>query len=277
MDDDLLDIEEVNLVPEAVLTPEPPRPGPEAEAAPEVPTVVELADPELDEPASQADRQLDDLLHTLHDNLTRVAQVVHRIRTQGLFRNLGHETFEAYIRSKELRMSRSFIYQLAKVGEVLENAGLDLEAEPHVRELQISKLAQISRLPDPETHRKVIQTGFITMKNEDGEPEDLRLNDVPVKRLNAHINEALGLPPKLAPAFDPDPEPVFRGAGQVPGMQNAAAYAPAQLDEIRYDGWRATYETLAAELRLLTMSERQVALGQIRRMLDEVEHPAVPF
>lgn len=278
MDDDWLEIETVNLVPESVLTPEPPRAAPSAPPPEEAIAAAAERDPTLDGSAQEADSQLDGLLNILHDNLTRIAQVVHRIRSQGLYQNLGYETFEAYIRSKELRMSRSFIYQLAKVGEVLENAGIDLEAQPLARELQISKLAQISRLPDPDTHRKILETGRITLKNDEGLEEDLLLNDVPVKRLNAHINEALGLPPRLAPAYDPMPEPSFRGHGQVPGMQNAAAYAPAApMVVLHLEGWRATMETLSAELRMLELAERKAAIAEIMRICEGIVDPDVPF
>ncbi|HEY9856352.1 MAG TPA: hypothetical protein V6D05_11475, partial [Stenomitos sp.] len=182
LDDDALEIETINLVPEGAET------APEAEAPEELP--VETADPfeidvpapkkpapfgrELppidpanDTPAKDADEQLNDLLTIFQDHVTKIAQLVHRIRSQALYRNLGYDTFEAYIKSKELRMSRSFIYQLAKVGEVIEKAGVDVDQLPAAQDLQISKLAQISRLPDPDVHRKVLETGRITLKNDD--------------------------------------------------------------------------------------------------------------
>ncbi|MBO9541187.1 hypothetical protein J7643_11415 [bacterium] len=300
-DDDVLEIETINLVPDTPAE----ESTPDGESAPSeaspftgamapdvltahVPAAIPTGelkpiDPSNDEPAQEADEQLNSLLHVFQEHVTKIAQLVHRIRAKELYRNLGHETFEAYIKSKELRMSRSFIYQLAKVGEVIENAGVDLDAQPAARDLQISKLAQISRLPDPETHRKVLETGRITLKNEDGFEEDVLLNDVPVKKLNAHINEALGIPPKIAPAYDPMPEPAFKGSGQVPGMQNAAAYQSVVAAErapeavMHAGGWMGMLDALAADLRVMGISDRRAAVEEIVRVCQATVSDAVPF
>lgn len=297
-DDDVLEIETINLVPDVPAE----ESAPEGDAAPipdvfapeslsaHVPAAMPVGDAEAkpidpanDQPAQEADEQLNSLLHVFQEHVTKIAQLVHKIRAKELYRNLGHETFEAYIKSKELRMSRSFIYQLAKVGEVIENAGVDLDAQPAARDLQISKLAQISRLPDPETHRKVLETGRITLKNENGFDEEVRLNDVPVKKLNAHINEALGIPPKIAPAYDPMPEPTFKGSGQVPGMQNAAAYQNVVAAErapeavMHAGGWMGMLDSLAAELRVMGVADRRAAVEEIVRVCQATVSDAVPF
>lgn len=298
-DDDALEIETLNMVPEGT---EAPR-GPEAPAfeasdpyAPDLDRAMEppskapafgreLAplDPANDLPAKEADHQLDGLLTTFQEHVTKIAQVVHRIRSQALYRNLGYDTFEAYIKSKELRMSRSFIYQLAKVGEVIEKAGVELEHLPATQDLQISKLAQISRLPDPEIHRKVLETGRITLRNDNGLEEEYDLNAVPVKKLNAHVNEALGLPPKIGHAYDPIPEPGFKGSGQLPGTQNAAAYqtivAAERAPEITHahEGWQSMLEALAAELRVMGISDRRAAVDEIVRVVQATVNDAVPF
>jgi hypothetical protein len=296
-DDDVLEIETINMVPD------PPTEAGDSEAEPAAaadhgsftPDTLEArvpaaypsqetkpVDPANDQPAQEADEQLNTLLHVFQEHVTKIAQLVHRIRAKELYRNLGHETFEAYIKSKELRMSRSFIYQLAKVGEVIENAGVDLDAQPAARDLQISKLAQISRLPDPETHRKVLETGRITLKNADGIDEDIPLNDVPVKKLNAHINEALGIPPKIAPAYDPMPEPAFKGSGQT-GMQNAAAYQTVVAAErapeavMHAGGWTGMLDALAAELRVMGAGDRRAAVAEIVRVCQATISDAVPF
>ncbi|MNX57926.1 hypothetical protein D3C86_887520 [compost metagenome] len=300
-DDDVLEIETINLVPDTPAeesAPDSEGASPEADPFAEamgpdvltahVPAAIPVGepkpiDPANNAPAQEADEQLNTLLHVFQEHVTKIAQLVHRIRAKELYRNLGHETFEAYIKSKELRMSRSFIYQLAKVGEVIENAGVDLDAQPAARDLQISKLAQISRLPDPETHRKVLETGRITLKNEDGFEEDVLLNDVPVKKLNAHINEALGIPPKIAPAYDPMPEPAFKGNGQVPGTQNAAAYQTVVAAErapeavMHAGGWMGMLDALAAELRVMGVSDRRAAVEEIVRVCQATVSDAVPF
>jgi hypothetical protein len=274
LDDDDLEIETINLVPDA--PPPPPEPAVDVLPAPEGDRPV---DPSLDGAATEADRELNTLLSGFQEQVTRIARVIHRIRSQELFRNLGYESFEAYIRSKELRMSRSFIYQLAKVGEVIENAGIDPETQPAAKDLQISKLAQIARLPDPETHRKVLETGRITLRNEDGVEEDLPLNDVPVKKLNAHINEALGLPPRIGLANDPAPEPGFVGAGAT-GVQNSAAYQTISVAERTVPAagsWRQTLDALAAELRALPEGERAGAIAEVIQVCQAMTGDAVPF
>lgn len=291
MNDDALEIETIDLVPAEAKAP--------ATAAPEFdPLVIETIeppaphqaqaelpplDPSKDAPAQEADEQLNHLLNVFQEHVTQIAKLIHRIRSQALYRNLGYETFEAYIKSKELRMSRSFIYQLAKVGEVIENAGIDLAATPGAKDLQISKLAQISRLPDPAAHRKVLETGRITLRNEHGVEEDVLLNDVPVKKLNAHINEALGIPPKILPAYDPIPDPGFKGTGQVPGTQNAAAYATyvaaERAPETRLEpkDWMSLLDSLAGELRVMGLSDRRTAIEEIVRVVEATASDTVPF
>lgn len=296
-DDDALEIETLNMVPEGAESPLEPA-APEAlpvdssdpfESEREAPRKAapfgrELAslDPANDMPAKEADARLNDLLTVFQEHVTKIAQVVHRIRSQALYRNLGYDTFEAYIKSKELRMSRSFIYQLAKVGEVIEKAGVDVEHLPATQDLQISKLAQISRLPDPEIHRKVLETGRITLRNDSGLEEDYDLNTVPVKKLNAHVNEALGIPPKIGHAYDPIPDPAFKGAGQT-GTQNAAAYqtivAAERAPEITHshEGWQGMLEGMVAELRVMSQGDRQDAVAEIVRVIQATVNDAVPF
>lgn len=289
-DEDDLEIETINLVPEdhPALEPaeaiEPLRPHGEPAFEPlSAPASSEpVLDPALDQAAREADSQLNHLLHVFQEHVTQIAQLVHRIRAQGLYRNLGHETFEAYIRSKELRMSRSFIYQLAKVGEVIDNAGVDLEALPAARELQISKLAQIARLPEPDTHRKVLETGKITLRTPEGREEEVSLNEVPVKKLNAHINERLGLPTRLQPAYDPQPEPAYHGAGPT-GLQNAAAYATVVSAErtleasVAHSGWPGALDRLVDELRRLEGGARREAVAEIVRVCQATVSDSIPF
>lgn len=281
MSDDELEIETINLVPDAPPSPTRAVTGSQGDVPPDQ-EVAEVApmppNPANNAPAQDADTELNVLLATFQEHVTKIAQLVHKIRSQELFRNLGYETFEAYIKSKELRMSRSFIYQLAKVGEVIENAGVDLDVQPAARDLQISKLAQIARLPDPETHRKVLETGLITLRGEDGTPEDVKLNDVPVKKLNAHINEALGIPPKIAPAYDPMPEPAFKGSGAT-GVQNATAYQTYVVAERGTEGtdWHGSLDQLVAQLRQLPAHEQSLAVDEVFRMCRAMTDTSIPF
>ena len=234
--------------------------------------------PEQIQEATDADQKLNGLLHTFQEYVTQIAQLVHRIRSQELFRALGYETFEAYIRSKELNMSRSFIYQLAKVGEVIEKAGVD-PTLPAARELQISKLAQIARLPDADEQKRVLETGKIMLVRDDGLPEEKPLNDVKVKDLNRHINERLGRAPKIEPAYDPDPEPGFKPAGVTPGVQNASAYeATYSVHGMSREEWREALDTLLMELRKLPGEKRQDAINEITETLRGLSAMAdVPF
>lgn len=234
--------------------------------------------PEQVQAANDADQQLNGLLHTFQEYVTQIAQLVHKIRSQELFRALGYETFEAYIRSKELNMSRSFIYQLAKVGEVIEKAGVD-PMLPAARELQISKLAQIARLPDADEQKRVLETGKILLMRDDGLSEEKPLNDVKVKDLNRHINERLGRPPKIEPAYDPDPEPAYKAPGAVPGVQNASAYeATYTVHGTSREEWREALDTLLMELRKLPGEKRQNAIGEISETLRGLTAMAdVPF
>ncbi|GEM_PF-2891764 len=292
MQDDSDDIEIVTLAPT-----EPPRDGeetlapddPEAMAPQEteegwevvtIPSAPEPSafGPEQIQAANEADLKLNGLLHTFQEYVTQIAQLVHRIRSQELFRALGYDTFEAYIRSKELNMSRSFIYQLAKVGEVIEKAGVD-PMLPAARELQISKLAQIARLPDANEQKRVLETGKIMLLRDDGLSEEQPLNDVKVKDLNRHINERLGRPPKITPAYDPDPEPAFKGSGSVPGIQNAGAYeATYSVHGPAREEWREALDTLLMELRKLPVNKRQNAINEIDETLRGLTAMAdVPF
>lgn len=287
MHDDSDEIEIVTLAPTA---PEPdeaeaPEAPLEAEDGWEVVTIAASAEaaapsfgPEQIEAAQSADQQLNALLHTFQEYVTQIAQLVHRIRSHELYRALGHETFEAYIRSKELNMSRSFIYQLAKVGEVIEKAGVD-PMLPTARDLQISKLAQIARLPDADEQKRVLETGKIMLLRDDGLPEEKPLNDVKVKDLNRHINERLGRPPKIAPAYDPDPEPAYKAPGSVPGVQNASAYETTySVHGPAREEWREALDTLLMELRKLPASSRQNALSEIDETLRGLSSMAdVPF
>ncbi len=285
------DSDEIEIV---TLAPSEPESDEAAPAAPEAPEameddgweVVTIAPqpetpsfgPEQIQAANDADHQLNGLLHTFQEYVTQIAQLVHKIRSQELFRALGYETFEAYIRSKELNMSRSFIYQLAKVGEVIEKAGVD-PLLPAARELQISKLAQISRLPDAEEQKRVLETGKILLVRDDGVPEEKPLNDVKVKDLNRHINERLGRAPKIEPAYDPDPEPAYKAPGSVPGVQNASAYeATYSVHGTSREEWREALDTLLMELRKLPGEKRQSAIGEINETLRGLTAMAdVPF
>ena len=272
MSDDELEIETINLVPEA-----PPEAPVELDVS-EAIAPSSAPDPALTLPAQEADKQLNVLLQTFQEHVTKIAQLIHKIRSQELFRNLGYETFEAYIKSKELRMSRSFIYQLAKVGEVIENAGVDLDSQPAAKDLQISKLAQIARLPDPDTHRKVLETGLITLRTDDGSTEDVKLNDVPVKKLNAHINEALGIPPKIAPAYDPIPEPAFKGTAST-GIQNATAYQTYVVTERSTESsdWREALDQLVVRLRGLSSPDQRLAIDEVLRICQALMDSSIPF
>jgi hypothetical protein len=263
-EDELPEIETIDLVPDLP----PPVTGE---------TSVPLPDPALSQDAHEADQALDGMLNEFQGHMTRIAQLIHRIRAQELYRALGYETFEAYIRSKELRLSRSFIYQLAKVGEVLENSGVGLEAPALAQPLQISKLAQIARLPDPETHRRVLETGNLVLRQDDGREEEIPLNDIPVKRLQAHINDTLGLPKRFA--NDPDPEPVERPRGQVaPGMQNAAAYqiyTPA--GQPGDSPWQDMLQGLVNGLMGLEGSVREQAVATVIKAVQGVLRQDIPF
>ena len=262
-DDDLPEIETIDLVPDL-----PP-------SVPGTPATV-LTDPAMGQDAREADQALDGMLGEFQGHMTRIAQLIHRIRAQELYRALGYETFEAYIRSKELRLSRSFIYQLAKVGEVLENSGVGAEGPALAQPLQISKLAQIARLPDPETHRRVLETGNLTLRQDDGTEEEIPLNEIPVKRLQAHINDTLGIPRRFV--NDPDPEPIDRPRGQVPGMQNAAAYqafSPAGATDS--PSWENSLQALVNHLMSLDGTTRERAVVASLSAVQGVMRSDIPF
>ncbi|MBI6546104.1 MAG: hypothetical protein HY692_04875 [Cyanobacteria bacterium NC_groundwater_1444_Ag_S-0.65um_54_12] len=80
--------------------------------------------------AIAADAEFDQLLVVVREPLTKLAVLVHRIRDRALYRLLNFDTFEAYISSKQIQLSRSFIFQLAKVGKMLDTVGIDPIALP---------------------------------------------------------------------------------------------------------------------------------------------------
>ena len=244
---------------------EPPYLGPAVETAP---------DPDE---AQAADTELDRLLAVVKEPLCQLAVLVHRIRDRQLHKALGHDTFEAYIASKQLQFSRSFVFQLAKVGKMLEASGVDLVSLPE-RDLEITKLAQIARLDDPDEQRRVIETGAFTVDD-----RERPLREIPVRELTGHVDRRLGREPRaprtLSETYD-DAIPWDRGdrdddrVESFVGQPHAIAMPSATYQEMRIGApagsWQVLLDDLASAIRPLSGPDRDDAINALSRLYQEL-------
>lgn len=252
--------------------------------------IVDPLTPAAVEAARSADTELNQLLTRFMDCATLVAKAIHRIRSQELYRALGYETFEAYLRSKELRFSRSFVYQLAKVGEVMERSGVDPEESPILQELQISKLAQIARLPSPEEQRRVLTTGRFEVTGADGSREEQPLNDIPLRVISAELDDRLGIErPARRHAVDEPAMLMADGAVAEAAIAREAIFGGSRSEPVvdagwsefapipAQSGWRETLSQLAFQLQALPRAERQEAVTEVTAVLTGLVSEEIPF
>lgn len=224
--------------------------------------------PDPDE-ARAADAEFDQLISVVRDPLVRLAVLIHRIRERGLFRPLGHDSFEAYIGSKQLQFSRSFIFQLAKVGKMFEAAGIDPVTLPDGSE--ITKLAQISRLEDPEEQRRIVESGVFQF----GERERT-LRDTPVRELSGLVDRRLGREPRqpkikaLSETYDAD----VPWEGPTRFVDDDRSVAQSGMREMRIPSattdWRRLVDDLGVAIRPLAGSDRDEAINALSRLYQEL-------
>ncbi|MBU6428942.1 MAG: hypothetical protein KGR26_08030 [Cyanobacteria bacterium REEB65] len=230
--------------------------------------------PEIDPGEAQAaDQELDRLVGIVKEPLCRLALVIHQIRDRQLFRALSFESFEAYISSKQLQFSRSFIYQLAKVGKMLAASGFDPAALPD-RDLEITKLAQIARLPDPAEQRRVVETGFFHVDD-----EDRHLREIPVRQLAEHVDRRLGREPRsgavrtLSETYD-DAVPWRPEAAGDEETRSfalpATAFQEMRISEAAHSDWQRLLDDLAEAIRPLRGPERDNAINALSRLYQEL-------
>ena len=221
--------------------------------------------------AQVADAELDRLLAIVKEPLSRLAILVHRIRDRLLFKALGFDSFEAYIASKQLQFSRSFVFQLAKVGKMLEASGIDPASFPQ-RDFEITKLAQIARLPDPAEQRRVVETGYFDL----GE-EERPLREIPVRELTTHVDRRLGREPKgprtLSETYDDSSIP-WDGPRSFDDEPQKAIPQSASFQEMRIAGpateWRGLLDSLASVIRPLEGPDRDDAINALSRLYQEL-------
>ncbi|MEB3298472.1 MAG: hypothetical protein VKO21_03195 [Candidatus Sericytochromatia bacterium] len=143
--------------------------------------------------AERLDREVDELVAIVRQPLTRLAVLIHRIREDKVYQQLGHDSFEAWIQAKRLQFSRSFVFQLAKIGRMFERVGMAPDLLPS-GETEITKLAQVARLDDPELQRDILEKGYFP--SGDG---DRPLSEIPVRELSRLVDEKLGREPAIRP------------------------------------------------------------------------------
>ncbi|MBM3266038.1 MAG: hypothetical protein FJZ01_00180 [Candidatus Sericytochromatia bacterium] len=244
----------------------------------DVATLDPVSTPEAPPPdpveAQAADAELDRLIGIVREPLARLAVLIHRIRERRLYQALGHESFEAYIGGKQLQFSRSFVFQLAKVGKMLDAVGVDPIALPE-QNLEITKLAQIARLPDPLEQRQIIESGAFAA----GEEEARQLADIPVRELSTLVDQRLGKEPRAGRGIRTlsqtyDEEMPWEGPNQ---FDDATAGAiPHQFArELRIPGpadgeWRRLIDELGQAIRPLAGPERDDAINALSRLYQEL-------
>lgn len=224
--------------------------------------------------AQAADSELDRLLSVVKEPLCRLAVLVHRIRDRQLYKALGQDSFETYIASKQLQFSRSFVFQLAKVGKMLEASGIDPLALPQ-SDLEITKLAQIARLPDPDEQRRVVETGYFTVDD-----QDRPLREIPVRELTGHVDRRLGREPRaprsLSETYDETAIPWERDerVESFVGQPHAISMPSASYQEMRIaspqGSWQILLDDLASAIRPLSGPARDDAINALSRLYQEL-------
>ncbi len=225
--------------------------------------------------AQAADAELDRLIGIVREPLARLAVLIHRIRERRLYQALTFESFEAYIGSKQLQFSRSFVFQLAKVGKMLDTVGVDPVILPE-HNLEITKLAQIARLPDPGEQRQIIESG--SFAGSDQEPR--QLSDIPVRELSTLVDQRLGKEPRsgrgirtLSQTYDE--EMPWEGPDRFADDQSAAIAhqfsremrIPGSADNA---GWRQLIDGLGQAIRPLSGPERDDAINALSKLYQEL-------
>jgi hypothetical protein len=251
----------------ATLDPEQPEGGlPAVEAPPPDP-----------EEARAADAEIDRLIGIVRDPLARLAVLIHRIREKQLYIPLGHPTFEAYIGSKQLQFSRSFVFQLAKVGKMLDTVGVDPISLPEHNH-EITKLAHIARLPDADEQRRILETGEFGFGDEGARP----LTDIPVRELGSLVDRRLGKEPRgrgtvrtLSETYDDSGMP-WEGPNQFDD-EASSVVAHQFTREMRIEGsgedsthWRHLVDRLSAAIRPLEGPERDDAINALSRLYQDL-------
>lgn len=190
--------------------------------------------------AERLDREVDELVAVVQQPLTRLASLIHRIREDKVFEALGHDSFEAWVGSKRLQFSRSFIFQLAKVGRMFDRVGMSPDLLPP-GETEISKLVQVARLDDPEMQREILERGYFPTS--DGERP---LTEIPVRELSKMVDARLGREPRvrsLSETYDGSGAP-WEGPDHF--AEGVAVAEPADLvahDAMPHSPWGSTRVT----------------------------------
>lgn len=245
-------------------------PGMELAEFPEAAPAEPPPDPEE---AQAADAELDRLIGIVREPLARLAVLIHRIREKKLFQPLGYETFEAYIGSKQLQFSRSFVFQLAKVGKMLDSVGIDPITLPE-QSVEITKMAQIARLPDPGEQREILESGVFASGD-----ESRSISDIPVRELSTLVDQRLGKEPRqpkgvrsLSEAYD-DTQMPWEGPNRFDDDSAAVAHEfsrEMRIPEADSSGWRRLVDDLGAAIRPLSGPERDDAINALSKLYQEL-------
>lgn len=213
--------------------------------------------------AERLDREVDALVAVVQQPLTRLASLIHRIREDKVYQALGHETFEAWVGSKRLQFSRSFIFQLAKVGRMFDRVGMTPDLLPP-GDTEISKLVQVARLDDPEMQRDILEKGLFPTG--DGERP---LTEIPVRELSRMVDERLGREPRvrsLSETYDGSGMP-WEGPDRFADEQTATMDQDViEHDAMPHSPWGST------------RAERDEApwdrvIADLSRMIEELDGP----
>jgi hypothetical protein len=221
--------------------------------------------------AREADQEFEALLGVVREPLARLAVLIHRIKDRALYKGLAFDSFEAYIASKRLQFSRSFIYQLAKVGRMLDSVGVDPAAIPE-SQLEITKLAQIARLADPLEQRQVVETGFFPVGD-----ESRHLADIPVRELSGLVDLRLGKEPRgglkpLSESYEEGDIP-WEGPNRFGDDDRSAVAQPVHGATRVVEGgtsWQHLVDELASVVRGLEPHDRDAAINAISRLYNDL-------
>ncbi len=236
-------------------------------------SAVEPSEPPPDPVEAQAaDAELDRLIGIVREPLARLAVLIHRIREKKLYEPLGHESFEAYIGSKQLQFSRSFVFQLAKVGKMLDSVGIDPITLPE-ENLEITKMAQIARLPDPGEQRHILESGVF----DSGDAR--QISDIPVRELSTLVDQRLGKEPRqpkivrsLSETYDNSQMP-WEGPTQFADENAVVAHEftrEMRIPEADSSNWRRMVDDLGAAIRPLSGPERDDAINALSKLYQEL-------
>lgn len=162
------------------------------------------------EAAYAVDREIRATVHRMRGLWVELAERLYRFHTAEMWRDLGHDTFEAYLADPELELERRWVYELIGMYRTLVvDQGVKTE---QLEQLHVSKVREV--LP-------AIRRGWVEVDTALADVGALTRHDVELK----YRGLASSTPgrPSTGPEVETDREPVWRTCGECGRPYQAAA------------------------------------------------------